>query len=177
MMRWLGWIALVLAIATVTHLASVHHLPHVVMNRAMARMGDVNTIHHGARASAEKQGVVRPSPDLLYSVCPFDLSKGALHVTAPVPPGTYWSVSMFDSETNNFFVLNDRQAKGSVDLLVVPKDWEKPMPGTVVHAPSTRGLVLFRTLVNDEKNLAAIDAARKQAKCGTLAHLPLAGRP
>lgn len=171
MVRWISWIVLVLAVAMVTHLASIHYLPHSVMNRAMARMGAVNTIHHGARATAEKQGVVRPSPDLLYSVCPFDLSRGPLHVTAPVPPGTYWSVSMFDSETNNFFVENDRQVKdGKIDL-VVDGPGVQPTAFLVlnrVDSPTRTGLVVFRTLVNDEKNLAAVDAARKKAKCEPL---------
>jgi len=35
----------------------------------------------------------------------------------------------------------------------------------VVAAPTNRGIVLFRTLVNDEAQLAAIDAARHNAAC------------
>jgi uncharacterized membrane protein len=172
---WIGWTTLTLAIAAVVHIASIHFLPHMVMNRAMAQMGAVNTIHHGARATAEIHGVVRPSPDLLYSVCPFDLSKAPLRVTAPVPPGTYWSVSMFDDKTNNFFVLNDRQAKdGKVDLLVYGPGQmfvssylppEHPPPWKYVSSPSARGLVLFRTLVDNEKDITALEAARRKAKC------------
>jgi uncharacterized membrane protein len=166
--EWLGWIAAALVIAVIAHLGSVWLLPRIVMDKAMAAMGTVNTIHHGLRATADRRGVVRPSPDLLYSVCPYDLSKGPLRVTAPVPAGTYWSVSLFDNATNNFFALNDRQAHGAVDLLVVPHGWEKPMPGRVVRSPSPRGLVVFRTLIDDEKRFAILDAARRQARCATL---------
>jgi len=182
MMRWLGWITLTLAVAAVTHLASVHYLPHIVMSRAMAQMGSVNAMHHGARATAEKHGVVRPSPDLLYSVCPFDLSKGPMRVVAPPVAGTYWSLSLFDAETNNFFVVNDRQEKDGVDFFIYAKgamphlikyqvsiEPGQPMPkARFLESPTVRGLAVMRTLVNDEKNFAAIDAARKRAKCAVL---------
>jgi uncharacterized membrane protein len=168
MKAWLGWIALTLAVAAAVHMASVRYLPHLVMDRAMAQMGAVNTIHHGARATAEKHGVVRPSPDLLYSVCPFDLSKGSLHVTAPVPQGTYWSVSLFDDATNNFFARNDRQAKaGKVDFFIASPDANLDPRLPVVRSPSTRGLVVFRTLIGNEHDFAAIDAARRKAACET----------
>lgn len=157
--------ALALAVAVAVHLGTVHALPHFVMSRTLARMGAVNTIHHGKRPDAQSRGVVRPSPDLLYSVCPYDLSRGTLHVSAPVPPGTYWSVSAFDDDTNNFFVENDRQAKGRVDFLIVSKDFHGSGGLPTVVSPSARGLVLFRTLVGDEEHAGAIDAQRRKANC------------
>jgi uncharacterized membrane protein len=167
--KTLPWLVATLVVAFAVHVASVWYLPHFVMNRALAQMGAVNAIHHGQRADANSHGVVRPSPDLLYSSCPFDLSKGPLRVRAAVPPGTYWSVSAFDDATNNFFVLNDRQAKDSVvDFLIVLRGTHPNTEGfRVVTAPSARGLVLFRTLIDDEKNLAALDALRRQATCNT----------
>jgi uncharacterized membrane protein len=36
---------------------------------------------------------------------------------------------------------------------------------TVISAPSTKGLVLFRTLINDDARLAEIDAQRREARC------------
>ncbi len=81
-------------------------------------------------------------------------------------PDTYWSVSLFDAETNNFYVLNDRQAKtGAVDFTIVPPDQDKQPLGTVVRSPTRRGLVLFRTLIDDEKRVAEIDKARRHASC------------
>ena len=161
------WIVAALAIAAVVHYVTLMDTPAFIMQRVMMKMGEVNTIHHQKRVTAASRGVVKPSPDLLYSVCPFDLAKGALHVTAPVPPGTYWSVSMFDDQTNNFYAKNDRQVKGKVDLLVkLPfTDVKKPEGATEVMAPTAKGLVLFRTLINKEENFAAIDAVRRKANC------------
>jgi uncharacterized membrane protein len=166
---WTGWIAATLVIAFAVHFGSMWYLPHFVMDRALARMGAANTIHHGKRVDAGARAVVRPSPDLLYSTCPFDLSKGPLRVRAPIPPDTYWSVSAFDDTTNNFFVENDRQSKNSVvDFLIVAKG-NHPITEDfpVVVSPSVRGLVLFRTLIDDEKNFALLDALRRQAECST----------
>jgi len=164
----LPWIAATLVIAIAVHFASMMALPRFVMDRALAKMGTPNTIHHGKRVDAGARAVVRPSPDLLYSTCPFDLSKGPLRVRAAVPPGTYWSVSAFDDATNNFFVENDRQAKASmVDFTLIGPHQDKRPLGAVVRSPSERGLILFRTLIDDEKNFAALDAARRQTTCGT----------
>jgi uncharacterized membrane protein len=176
MMAWLrrdwGFIAAALAIAAVVHLASVALTPRVVMALALDRMaaaGGVNAMLHTARATSASHGVVRPSPDLLYSVCPFDLDKanGALRVRATAMPHTYWSVSVFDARTDNVYVLNDRQAKtGSVDFVIVSPHHDKTPLAKFIRAPTTRGLVLFRTLIDNEAHLAAIDAARRHAQCG-----------
>jgi uncharacterized membrane protein len=161
------WIVAALAVAAVVHYVTLMDTPGFIMKRVMMKMGEVNTIHHQGRVTAASRGVVRPSPDLLYSVCPFDLTKGALHVTAPVPPGTYWSVSMFDAQTNNFFVKNDKDVKGKLDLLLTTPyvDVKRPAGAEEVVAPGPKGLVLFRTLINKEENFAAIDAVRRKANC------------
>ena len=74
---------------------------------------------------------------------------------------------MFDANTNNFYALNDGQAKtGAADFILMPHGKSAgagPLP--VVVAPTSRGIVLFRTLVNDEGHVAGIDAARHNAAC------------
>lgn len=167
--NWM-WLAAVLAVAAVVHVASVMLLPHVIMNRTMgaiAHRTGVNKMAHAPRPTAAARGIVRPSPDLLYSTCVFDVSGGPVRVHVSGMPDTYWSVSVFDNETDNFYVINDRQAKsGGVDFVIAAPgtraDRTKP---PVVVAPSTRGLVLFRTLIDDDKRLAEIDAGRRHAAC------------
>ena len=166
------WIAATLAVAAIVHVASVFAVPRLIMWRAMTGIaksaGGVNRIGHGKRPTAASRGVVRPSPDLLYSSCVFDLDAagGAVRVHASGMPGTYWSVSLFDADTNNFYVLNDRQAKtGAFDLVIIAPNWEKPMSEALVRAPTRRGLVLIRTLIDDDAHLADIDRARRGAAC------------
>jgi uncharacterized membrane protein len=176
---WIAWVAATIVIAVLAHMASLHVLPRIIMHVAMHRMGAVNTIHHQPRVTADSRGVVLPSPDLLYSACPFDLKDGPLLVTAPVPQGTYWSVSVFDANTNNIFAMNDRQAKENVALVIFPPSgskesasshggaWMHVMPKFVL-SPTVHGLVLFRTLISNEKDFAKLDAVRRHANCALL---------
>ncbi|HEY1077956.1 MAG TPA: DUF1254 domain-containing protein [Fontimonas sp.] len=119
--------------------------------------------------------VVRPSPDLLYTACLFDVSEGPLHITAALPD-SYLSVSGFGAETSNFFALNDRDAwsvdgaPGLLDITLAMTPARGTEPGTTRHiqAPSPRGLVLFRMLVQDRAPDAALLALRAQQRCEPL---------
>jgi uncharacterized membrane protein len=166
------WIAATLLVAVIVHGASVLFLPRLVMIRAMAgiaKPAGTNAIVHAPRPSWRSRGVVRPSPDLLYSICVYDLgaANGAVRVSTHDAPETYWSVSVFDADTNNFHALNDQQAKtGAANfLLIAPGTSVEAGPLPVIVAPTNRGVVLFRTLVNDETHIAEIDAARHYAAC------------
>jgi uncharacterized membrane protein len=72
-----------------------------------------------------------------------------------------------DANTNNFYALNDRQAKiGAADFLLIAAGTSAGagrLP--VVPAPTNRGIVLFRALIDDETDIAEIDAARHYAAC------------
>ena len=80
MRRWLLPIAVgALAAAAAWH-ATLVATPYALMRVAMKRLGEqgrTNAFLHAPPTRAERQPVVRPSPDLLYSICVFDLS---LHV-------------------------------------------------------------------------------------------------
>jgi uncharacterized membrane protein len=172
MSRWIGWPIAILVVAVVVHVATLHMLPRRIEARVLARIGQPNTMHFGRRPDENSRGVVRPSPDLLYASCPFDLSKGPLRLTAHVAHTTYWSIAGFDAATNNFFVRDDQQVSGDViDLIVVRPGMTPPplAPGqTVVNAPTDEGLFLTRILINDERDLAGLDAVRHQASCKTV---------
>jgi uncharacterized membrane protein len=110
--EWMPWIAATVSVTALVHLGTLFALPRRIEARVLTRMGPPNTMRFAKRPDETSRGVVRPSPDLLYSACPFDLSKGPLKITARVPHSTYWSVSAFDAATNNFFVRDDQQIAG-----------------------------------------------------------------
>jgi uncharacterized membrane protein len=166
------WIAATLLVAAVVHGATVLLLPRLIMLRTVAgisKQASANTILHAPRPTSRSRGVVRPSPDLLYSICVYDLNAagGAVRVSTHDMPETYWSVSLFDANTNNFYAVNDRQTKaGAADfLLTLPGAAVESAGLPVVVPPTGRGIVLFRTLINDESRMAEIDAARHSAAC------------
>ncbi len=174
-MSFVRWLIAVVVIAALTHGALLYFGPSLIMSRAMGRVSDavgVNAMLYPPRPNAANDTIVRSSPDLLYNICAYDVSGKPLLLTAEVPPGTYWSAAFYDLNTNNYRVINDRQATtGGIRVLVTKAgapSSDTPAGAETIISPTTRGLVLIRTLINDEANLAAIDEARKQAKCRSL---------
>lgn len=171
MMRLVSWVIFTLVLAVATHVVVVSQLPSFIMGRVMSAIGADATgrIVFSDRPDETARRVVRPSPDLLYSVCVYDVSKNPLKISTGAPQGTYWSVSFFADNTDNFFVFNDSQAQGkpATILLIGQGQQIPPQNGatTVISAPSSKGLVLFRTLINDDARLAEIDAQRREARC------------
>lgn len=174
MMRWIRWGLFTLVLAAIVHWAVVSQAPSLMMWRAMGKLakGRVNTVLHGERATEASRTIVKPSPDLLYSTCAFDVSRRPLKIVTGAPADTYWSVSLYADNTDNFFALNDSQAKGQpATIILLGPGQSAPVEaaGTItVTAPSAKGLVLFRTLINDDKREAEIDQARRAATCQPL---------
>jgi uncharacterized membrane protein len=173
-LRWLGWTAWILAVAAVVHWSVITYLPDVIMWRvssAIARKGS-NLIAHGDRPTAASRTVVKPSPDLLYSTCVYDVSRAPVKITTAAPTDTYWSVALYASNTDNFFVLNDTMAKGQPTTIIVVGEGQivppQPESAYIVTALTPRGVVLFRTLVNDDAREAELDQQRRAAKCEPL---------
>lgn len=145
--------------------------PGFIMARAMERMQSggaiVNTAMHAPPITKASRNVVRPSPDILYSVCRFDLSDGPLLIQARWPlNGVYASISLYDSRTNNIFTVSDR------DIGRMPAIWlDRPGGGAVpdgavsVHSPTDTGLVLYRRIVDDPSMMPRADAQRRSFRC------------
>lgn len=173
--EWTLWIVATLVVALLVHMGTLYALPRLIMTKALAKLGTPDTMHFMPRPNAQSRTVVRPSPDILYATCPYDLSKGPLRVTAAVPHWTYWSVSAFDSATNNFFVRNDRQIAGnSIELLLVRphQAWpalDNALERVILFPPSSRGLILFRAVIDDEKHLPTLKALLRESRCETVA--------
>lgn len=170
-MSWLKWGTFTLVLAGIIHWTAVSYAPSLIMWRTMsvAAGKDTNSIMHRDRPTAASRTIVLPSPDLLYSTCVFDVSRRPLKIVTGAPTDTYWSMALYADNTDNFFVLNDTAAKGqpSTVILVGKGQSIPPQPEgtTVVSAPTAKGMVLFRTLINDEARLAELDQQRRAAKC------------
>jgi uncharacterized membrane protein len=168
----LKWAAATLALAVIIHILTVAAMPRVVMLLASHRIlnksgAGLNTLLHAPRVTVDSRDVVKPSPDLLYSLCVYDVSAKPLRITAPVPD-TYWSISFYQTNTDNFYVLNDRQARTNpVKIVVVGPDMPVPdiADAQVVVAPTTRGVFLLRSLIMDEGKLDDLIKIQRMASC------------
>ncbi|WP_432767740.1 MAG: DUF1254 domain-containing protein [Sphingopyxis sp.] len=168
MRRWLGPILFGLIVAAATAWAAVLYIPFGLMTIAMDRLGQggINTMSHGNLANPARQPVVRPSPDLAYSSCPYDLSKGPVAIDVTPVPGRYSSLSIFDAATDVIFVRNDVEAGGEPYRIIVARDGQPVAAGAeVVRTGHDRGLALIRLLLKDPAEIAGLDRLRRQSSC------------
>ncbi len=156
------------------HLAVIDRLPSFIMSRAFTGLQEAglpwNTWSSAPRISPQTQTVVRSSPDLAYSVCMLDLSRGPILLTAPMGPD-YGSLSVFDDDTTNVFITGVHGAGAPVDVVVAAPDQEVTgvSPDTsVVRLRSDRGLALVRRLAPDQARHEAATALVSQARCTPL---------
>ncbi len=168
MKNWMKWTILTIVLAVVIHLIMVAGMPYFVMLRLWSRSkGVINTVYHAPPTTSESRRVVRPSPDLLYSACGYDVSERPLRIRATVPE-TYWSISFYESNTDNFFVKNDRQVKSKeVEFILVRQGMTHSYTGdgVVVYSPTDRGIILFRMLITDKNKVKELIKLQKQASC------------
>lgn len=159
-----------LAAALAAHVVVVLALPQIIMRGAMSRLSEdgarVNQWVHAPRTNETSRGVVRPSPDLAYSACVFDLSDGPVRITAGAWDG-YLSVSLYEADTDNFFVISDREAPDGVDILLARPGQRLPenSGATIIFSPSERGVALVRRLAPSIERFNAADRARQQDSC------------
>ncbi len=174
---WFYRSATLLLTAVAFHIAAIWLAPRLIMwgvsqGATSQELAPVNGAIFPPPVDAKARRIVMPSPDLLYALCPVDLRQGAMRIRANPQWPNYWSVALYSANSDNYFVLNDRQADGKpVDLWVVPEGGatqQAPVPAgaRVVVAPSTRGLLLMRVLVSDYASEGpAAEKARRSLQC------------
>ncbi len=158
------------------HFGILHYAPTFIMDRAYTMLGQRGTPLHGfnlaPRMTAETQSVVRPSPDLAYSACRFDLSSAPNGVRVAMGQFSgYSSLSFFDAQTNNF-----RTIRGNVEaqetVLLRPAGGTPYAPVTeaedVTHSPSQKGIILIRRLAPTEEEYVAAAKAAQGDECRAL---------
>ncbi len=128
-------------------------VPRAVMTVAMARLSDkgtqINAFRFAPRTTAASRGVVRPSPDLAYASCVYDLS-------------------VFDAKTDNFAVFDSTTHPRGIRFVLRKQDQPSPGRMQVVTSPTTRGIILDRRLAPTAAAFAAADSARKYDSCARL---------
>lgn len=148
-----------LVLAAIMHFGAVYSLPYVIMTRVMSR-APANVMQHSLPTDAASRAIVKPAPDLLYSLCSYDLSKGDVKVTV-APYHTYWSVGFYAANSDNFHISKE------VKPILLSIDKKQG----ALQSPSNKGIVLFRFLVQNADDLEKAKIAQKEVKCDELARL------
>lgn len=150
MNAWTKYLLAALAAAVLAHLAVVFATPSVLMNVAFERLSSdgtaVNAWRLSERVTSSSRAIVRPSPDFAYSACAYDLRDGPL-VIQVAPWDEYWSLSLYAANSDNYFVIDDREARFGAEITLIRRGAEHPEGASmVIESPSQRGIALIRRL-------------------------------
>jgi uncharacterized membrane protein len=160
------------AALAVGHVGTILAAPRVIMHKAIEKLGQggpANTFRFGARTTSHARAVVRPSPDLAYSSCAYDLAGGPIAVSAqPTPGGGYLSLSVFDARTDNIAVFDSLQHPAGIRFVLAMPGQPVPAGAEVVRSQSARGIILDRRQAPTAEAFAMADAARRADRCAPL---------
>jgi uncharacterized membrane protein len=176
---WSIRLAALLTVAVAVHLAALWALPRLIMGRVMSAAAPAsqasNQVVFPPPTDHLQRRVVMPSPDLLYALCAFDVSTQPMRIRAHPQSPNYWSIALYAANSDNFFVINDRETSGRpVDIVLsgpgaYPGQMPMPAGAQVVQAPSAKGLLLMRVLVTDyTRERDTVEAARRSLQCEPL---------
>lgn len=147
--------------------------PGFLMGRATQRVastGEWNAMNFANLATNQSRRIVRPSPDLAYASCAFDVSKGPVVVEALPVSAPYWSLSVFDHRTDVAFVRNNVQSGNRpVRIAIVKPGVAAPAGYEPVPVTGDKGIALIRVLVTDRAQFPALDQARRLSNCRSIA--------
>jgi len=170
MRRWLGPMALGLFCALLAWQATLAITPRALMALAIRRVAGpagFNHMFHAPIVTAKARAIVRPSPDLLYSSCAFDVARAPVLVDVAPVAAPYWSLSVFDDQTNVVFVRNNIDTGGQPVRVAIARAGQKVPSGyRPVRVGGGRGIALLRILIDRNAPIGAIDRSRRAARCG-----------
>ncbi|KAF0186274.1 MAG: hypothetical protein FD163_942 [Hyphomonadaceae bacterium] len=152
------------------HFAYIFLSPYVFMGVAMKRLSNgwtmTNQFIQGPQTTMHSRQIVRPSPDMAYSVCVYDLRNSSIHIRA-APWDDYMSISVFAANGDNIYSVNDREAPNGVDFVL-----EGPTYATIaatdvetVYSPSMHGIILDRRLAPTKQRFELAKVARQNNIC------------
>lgn len=170
---WGKYAAGALLVAIAAHVVAVQAMPRLLMNVAIERLSapGFNRWQVADRVTPASRQIVRPSPDFAYSACAFDLSEGPVIITA-APWNDYWSLSLYGANSDNFFVIDDREAQYGAEITLVQRGRPHPEGAShVVESRSQRGVALIRRLAPSPDTYAAAAEAARADVCTSVARL------
>ncbi len=168
-MRWFISLLVLAASALAAHFVMLSSIPGFIMKKANAVFESQGLPMHqwaiSPRQTPQTQRIVRPSPDLAYALCRFDVSEGPVLISAPGWDG-YGSLSIFDDQTNNVFVASlDGQATTVLLGQSIPADLTQTYEEAQPVDFSGTGIALIRRLAADEATYQAAAGLVSRAVC------------
>jgi len=168
MSGWRKYVWAAIIVAVMAHFAFIHAAPRFMMGVALSRLSAAtgyNAWTFADRVTPLSRSIVRPSPDFAYSACAYDLRDGPLTITA-TPWNAYWSLSLYAANSDNYFVVDDREARGGAEITLVRRGRAPPEGAAqIVESPTQRGVALIRRLAPDLDSYNAASHVARDDVC------------
>jgi uncharacterized membrane protein len=162
----------ILAMGTffVTRSVIIKLAPNKVMSTIEARIvagaGGWNTCFHNIAYGPRTNTARRANPDSIISSMAYDLSEGPIRIAGETWP-RYWSISFYQQNSDNFFVMNDLEMNDrSFDFLLALDDQDTSLfEGTALISPTAKGIMLIRRFAADAGDMPGIIANQDALIC------------
>jgi uncharacterized membrane protein len=172
MKRWTLLIAATVILTIVIHVVTVIAIPYGIsalgLKKIQAKYNyKINILYHPPPVNSENKFVPFPNPDSLYSFCAYDVSDRPLRISANIPD-SYWSLSLYEKNMDNYFVINDKQIKTrQAEIILTGMNNAISDQGStkIVISPTETGFLFIRLLIEDSDKLDELRNIQKQAKC------------
>ena len=177
------WLLTMICIAGIVHICSILLMPSVAAHDARARLAETAKSEGiTVLAQPEPGKIVLPfsDPALAVGTCPFDLTRGPLHLRANADGESLLLLSFRDNRGRLFYSTTDRAAlKGKIDILVVNAQQldaleandsdEQAAQELRLQAPGPTGLIIVRALAERGSDMAQARARVSAIACETVA--------
>ena len=157
----------------IVHLAFIYYFPYLKMwmiTKKSESENVVNVAFYKDVPNANSRQVIRPSPDLMYSGCGYDITYEPLIIKTSIPQ-SYWSISFFADNSDNFSNINNENLgeKNITVYLFGPNSKpSKIEDGYVIVSPSNKGLMLIRQFIGNGSNLDSLYEIQTSLECYSL---------
>lgn len=172
----LAMLGLAAAAFFITRVSIIDQAPKTVMATIEARIvqgaGDWNACNHNTVYGPRKNAARRANPDSIITSMAYDLSNGPVQVSGEIWP-RYWSLSLYQQNSDNFFVVNDRHfngppLNGPEFNFIITQEGQSADTGTTLKliSPTEKGIMLIRRFAAFETDMPAILENQAAMYCG-----------
>lgn len=165
---WLG-ILIFISVAFASYRMTLWYIPHNLMQYTYKRWSPSNKWFHAGRETGARSWVPMGNPDFIISRCAYDLSSGPLLLKGMVPADTYWSLTMYQDNSTNFFIVNDTGRSGRPYQFVLAEkgrsmeSLKNHSPDQIVYSPTRRGYLVVRIFINPDLDFQDLKACQEKA--------------
>jgi uncharacterized membrane protein len=173
--RWFLWLLGGILLGGVVHLSTVLALPRTAAHDAYARLAPVTPVNKVVPLRTTDAAIMPfMDPAFATAICRYDLSRGALKLTAPISQA-YTAVSFYTRYGIAYYAINDRAAGRKVielDLMTTRQREQLPEEEDVtaadrliVESPTVSGLIVLKALSPEPSLMPMAEKALAAAQC------------